>query len=141
MRLVVLDTNVIVSAGIRPDGVPARLIMDWVLDGAVQPVTCPYIVDEYRKVMRREKFHLFRFPPVWLEFLIDESLQLPDPPPWPYHGADPNDLPFLALAAQSGAWLVTGNLKHYPAEIRGKAVALSPAAYLSHLGEKSTPEP
>lgn len=31
MRLAVLDTNVIVSAGIKPGSAPATLIMDWVL--------------------------------------------------------------------------------------------------------------
>ena len=133
MRLVVLDTNIIVSAGIRPEGAPAKLVMDWVLDGQVQVVTSPLIVEEYRAIVERPKFHRFGFPPLWLEFLIEEAMRLPDPEIWPHPGPDPRDLPFLALAHTAGAWLVTGNLRHYPGEIRGGVTVLSPAEYLAHL--------
>jgi uncharacterized protein len=133
MRLVVLDTNVIVSAGIRPDGPPAAIIMDWVLEGQVQLVTCPCVVAEYREVARRKKFAPYGFPPFWLKFLIDESLHLPDPDTWPRAMPDPNGAPFLALAHASGAWLVTGNLKHFPQRSLAKVTVLSPADYLAHL--------
>jgi len=43
VRLAVLDTNVIVSAGIRPGGAPATLVMDWVLEGQIQVVTSPWV--------------------------------------------------------------------------------------------------
>lgn len=133
MRLVVLDTNVVVSAGIRSDGAPAKLVVDWVLDGQVQIVTCPWIVEEYRQVVRRKKFAAYGFPPLWLEFLIEESLLLPDPPAWPHSMPDPKDAPFLALARAAGAWLVTGNLKHFPEKSRAGVTVLSPADYLEHL--------
>jgi putative PIN family toxin of toxin-antitoxin system len=133
VRLAVLDTNVIVSAGIQAEGAPAKLVMDWVLDGLVQVVTSPLIVEEYRAIVQRPKFHRFGFPPLWLEFLIEESMRLPDPARWPLVGPDPKDLPFLALAHSAGAWLVTGNLKHFPEEVRGGLTVLSPTDYLAHL--------
>ncbi len=133
MRLVVLDTNVIVSAGIRPEGAPAKLVIDWVLDGQVQLVTCPLIVKEYRAVVKRTKFYRFGFPPLWLEFLIEESLRLPNPADWPHAGPDPKDMPFLGLAHSAGAWLVTGNLKHFPQRIRDGVTVLSPSDYLEYL--------
>jgi uncharacterized protein len=133
MRLAVLDTNVIVSAGINHGGPPARLMMDWVLEGSVQVVTCPWIVEEYREVARRARFFQYGFPPIWLEFMIDESLRLPDPEAWPHSGPDPKDLPFLAQAHAAGAWLVTGNLKHFSEPIRNGVMVLSPADYLAHL--------
>ena len=137
MRLVVLDTNVVVSAGIKPGSAPARLVMDWVLEGALQAVTSPFVVDEYREVARRPKFKRYGFPPLWLEFLIEESLRLEDPPalpaPVPDPLPDPKDAPFLALAAMSGAWLVTGNFKHFPEGARGEVRVVSPAEYLGHL--------
>lgn len=136
MRLAVLDANVVVSAGINPEGAPATLVMDWVLEGAVQIVTCPSIVNEYREVLRRGKFRRHGFPPQWLEFLIEESLHLSDPPPWPRSGPDPMDPVFLALASQAGGWLVTGNLRHLPPDLRKGTLVISPAAYLCHL-EKS----
>jgi putative PIN family toxin of toxin-antitoxin system len=133
MRLVVLDTNVIVSAGIHSDGAPARLVMDWVLEDQVQIVTCSWIVEEYLQVARRKKFAAYGFPPLWLDFLIRGSLSLPDPEAWPGSIPDSKDAPFLALARAAGAWLVTGNLKHFPEKSRGGVTVLPPADYLAHL--------
>ena len=139
MRLIVLDTNILVSAGIKPGSAPASIGMDWVLEGQAQAVTSPWIVDEYREVFRRAKFRRYGFPPLWLEFLIEESLQLRDPMAWPKPAPDPKDLPFLALAHEAGAWLVTGNLKHFPEAVRDGVRVLSPAGYLAHLGEGQQP--
>ena len=133
MKLVVLDTNVIISAGVSPDGPPAKLVMDWVLRARLAVATCPWIVEEYRTVVRRRKFAAYGFPPSWLEPLIDITLHLPDPAPWPYSIPDPKDAPFLALAHATGAWLVTGNLKHFPEKARAGVTVLSPADYLAHL--------
>ena len=129
----VLDTNVIVSAGITPEGAPAKLLFEWVLKREVRLVTSPLIVAEYREVVERPKFRRYGFPPLWLEWLIDESLRLQDPEPWPQTMPDPTDLPFLALAHASGAWLVTGNLKHFPENERHGVRVLSPADYLANL--------
>lgn len=135
MRLAVFDTNVIVSAGISRTGAPSQLLDDWVLAGQVQLAVCPFVLREYRAVLRRPKFLRYDFPPPWLETLIEESLILDDPDPWPLSRPDPDDASFLALAHKSGAWLVTGNLRHFPASARRGVTALSPAAYLSHLSE------
>ncbi len=137
MRLAVFDTNVIVSAGLKLDSAPYRLVMDWVLAGQVQMATCPLIIGEYREVLWRPKFTRHGFPPNWLEQLVEESLQLLDPPPWPHGTPDPKDTVFLALAKAAGAWLVTGNLKHFPKTARHGVAVLSPAEYLAHLGEGS----
>jgi putative PIN family toxin of toxin-antitoxin system len=134
MRLAVLDTNVVVSAAINAAGAPAKLLMDWVLDGQVQVVTCPSIVAEYQEVVRREKFARYGLPPQWLDSVIDESLHLPEPGKWPHRLPDPKDAAFLALAHKTGAWLITGNLKHYPKAARNGVTVLPPAEYLSHLG-------
>jgi hypothetical protein len=40
------------------------------------------------------------------------------------------------VAHASGAWLVTGNLKHFPAPLRHGVTVLSPAEYLTHLTEQ-----
>lgn len=134
MRLAVFDTNVIVSAGVNPDG-PPSLLVEAALSGEVRLVTCPAIVDEYLDVVRRAKFLRYRFPPPWLQLLIEESLQLPDPEPGPHQLPDPDDAPFLALAHRAGAWLVSGNLRHFPPSARRGVTVLTPAAYLKHLTE------
>jgi uncharacterized protein len=105
----------------------------------VQLVTSPLIVEEYRAIAGRPKFHRFGFPPLWLEFLIEESMYLSDPVRWPHAGSDPKDMPFLALAHSAGAWLVTGNLRHFPQEIRDGVTVLSPTDYLAHLMKDTKP--
>jgi uncharacterized protein len=139
MRLVVLDTNVIISAGIKPDGAPATILMDWVLEGLVQLVTSPQIVAEYREVVQRPKFRRYGFPPLWLESLIEESLQLADTELSLLTCPDPEDTPFLALAHSAGAWLISGNLKHFPESIRNAVTVLSPADYLAYLQDGTRP--
>jgi len=133
MRLIVLDTNVIVSARLSPGGAPAKLVMEHVLTGGVQVATCPSVVQEYLEVVHRPKFARFGFPPPWLEYLIEDSLQMPDPAAWPVELPDAKDSVFLALAHSSGAWLVTGNLKHFPKSVRRGVTVISPAEYLADL--------
>ena len=133
MRLAVFDTNVIISAGIQPDHAPAKLGSDWILEGQVQLVVSPQIITEYREVARRSKFRRYGFPPLWLEFLIEEGLSLPDPPLWPDSLPDPKDACFLSLAHKSGAWLVTGNRKHFPEDKCRGVTVISPGEYLRKL--------
>jgi putative PIN family toxin of toxin-antitoxin system len=134
MRIVVLDTNVIVSASISPAGPPAKIIRNWILGGTVHLVTSPQVVAEYREVIRRAKFLRYNFPPLWLESLIGGSTLFPDSEAWPFACPDPKDTPFLALAHAAGAWLVTGNLKHFPESARNAVRVISPADCLAHLG-------
>jgi predicted nucleic acid-binding protein len=63
MNLAILDTNVVIAAGVNPDGPPAALVQDWVLRGQIAVVVCPGIVEEYRTVVRRRKFAAYGFPP------------------------------------------------------------------------------
>jgi predicted nucleic acid-binding protein len=133
MRLAVLDTNVLVSAGLKLDSVPYRLVMGGVFAGQVQAVTCAAIIREYREVLWRPKFTRHGFPPDWIEGLIEMSLQLPDPAQWPLALPDAADSVFLALAHASGAWLVTGNMKHFPRSARRGVTVISPAEYLADL--------
>jgi predicted nucleic acid-binding protein len=111
--------------------------MDWVLAGQVQAVTCSSVIQEYREVLWRPKFTRHGFPPNWLEQLIEVSLQLPDPRPWPHDIPDPKDAVFLALAKAAVGWLVTGNLKHFPRAARHGVVVHSPAEYLERLEGRS----
>jgi uncharacterized protein len=133
MRLIVLETNVLVSARINSEGVPSKIV-NMVLDGEIQVVTSPCVTAEYIAVASRAKFHAYGFPPIWLGTLIRNSLALADPESFPHPCPDPKDTPFLALAKASGAWLVTGNLKHFPEHLRGGEVVVSPAEYLGRLG-------
>jgi predicted nucleic acid-binding protein len=141
MRLIVLDTNVIVSAGINSAGPPAKIVAGLVLGGMVHTVTSPALSAEYREVARRATFHRYGFPPLWLEYLIEESMRLPDSRSWTCICPDPKDTPFIALEHAAGAWLVTGNLKHFPEAVRNGVTVVTPADYLAHLeGDKGASE-
>jgi putative PIN family toxin of toxin-antitoxin system len=135
MRLIVLDTNVVVSAGIRPGSPPHRLLAHFVLEEQVKIVLSPSVDAEYREVCTRTKFAQYGFPPEWLEILIDGGLVLPEPAKWPHPLPDEDDGAFIALAKVSGAWLITGNLKHYPAAAREGVKVISPGEYLCLLEE------
>jgi hypothetical protein len=56
-------------------------------------------------------------------------------------GPDPKDIPFLALAHDAGAWLVTGNLRYFLEELRQGVTVLSPIDYLAHLVKAAKPKP
>ena len=133
MRLIVLDTNVVVSAGIKPGSVPNRLLAEWIFEGKIKVVNAPSIAAEYRAVCTRGKFAAYGFPPPWLEYLIAESMMLDEPEEWPLALPDSSEGVFLALAKATGAWLITGNLKHYPEELRAGVQVISPAEYLERL--------
>ena len=133
--LVVIDTNVVVSAGINPTGHPARIV-DAALAGAIVPVVCPTVTAEYVAVVMRSIFRKWKFPPLWLDAFISGShLVEQEPPLWPSTGPDPDDLVFLSLAHLTGAVLVTGNVADFPVRIRHGVVVVNPATYVKHLDE------
>lgn len=106
---VVLDTNVLVSGLLSPHGPPGR-IADMVVDDRLWPLYDDRILDEYRSVLRRDRF-AFASSDV-RDFL--EQLQAVGehvvPEVWPGKLTDPDDRPFLEVARTARARaLVTGN--------------------------------
>jgi hypothetical protein len=45
------------------------------------------------------------------------------------------------LVHSAGAWLVTGNLKHFPEVIREGVTVIAPADFLAHLNGKKAAGP
>jgi len=128
----VLDTNVLVSAALKPESGLARIVERVLLRQAPLFVS-PAIVLEYREVLNRPKFRPKGLPPTWFPRLLQVAFHEEDPGPWPLPGPDPDDLKFLALAKLCGAKVVTGNLAHFPEAIRMGVEVQSPAGYLSTL--------
>ncbi len=127
---VVLDTNVIVSGLLSPFG-PAGEIMRLAASGELELCYDARIISEYKSVLLRSKFS---FLPESVEDLIDQirfAGHLTTGRPLAKRLPDRDDEPFLEVAIGGGArYLVTGNLKHYPAEKTGGIKILSPAAFL-----------
>ena len=123
IRLVV-DTNVVVSGLLSAHGPPGRLV-DALVGGVATAVFDDRIFQEYEQVLARPKFG---FAAADVAFVLDAIRRGGEPVDPVLHLAagaqgltlpDPKDLPFLevALAARADA-LVTGNLRHFPANRR-----------------------
>ena len=142
-RRVVLDTNVVVSGLLNSFGAPGR-VLDLALAGELTVAYDDRVLSEWREVLQREKFG---FSPAdvgsLLAFFEEEGLRVA-PSPLGVELPDPDDLPFLEVAREAGATLVTGNLKHYPPESRRGVEAMGPAAFLEgwtrETGNRTTEE-
>jgi putative PIN family toxin of toxin-antitoxin system len=126
---VVLDTNVIVSGVMTAHGTCARII-DMVGDGALEMYADDRILDEYDSVLHRPELRIApeSISPV-LELIRHTACLIAATPLAP-ELPDPDDLPFLEVAAAADAPLVTGNARHYPERARQGVTVLSPAEFL-----------
>ena len=114
----VIDTNVLVSALISKNRAsPTVKVIEAVLDGRIIPLYHADIIAEYDAVLRRKKFHLqpdtiSTFLSVFTQFGREVF-----PTPTGEILIDQDDLIFYEVAMetqQDNAYLVTGNMKHYP---------------------------
>ena len=126
---VVLDTNILVSALLSPFGPPAR-VFDLALAGEIRLVYDDRIVAEYREVLVRPRFG-FALEAIadvmaFIEAEGESVIALPLAVVLP----DPDDLPFLEVAAQADATLVTGNRVHFPEAVCGLVRVLAPAEFI-----------
>lgn len=128
--LVVLDTNIVVSAGIQPALHSARIV-DAALAGLVVPVLCPAIAADYIEAVNHPRFKTWKQPPLWLNALV-AGAHVVEQDQWPSPG-HPDDKVFLALAHRTGAILVTGSMADYPKDIRHGGVVMDPGTYVQHL--------
>jgi putative PIN family toxin of toxin-antitoxin system len=115
----VLDTNVLVSALLTPEGVCARLIL-LIMDGAAVPVVDARILGEYERVLHRPKFGLAPGAVDGVLQFLEEATQPQVSVPLNVILPDASDLPFLEVSAAADARLVTGNLRHFPESARKK---------------------
>jgi putative PIN family toxin of toxin-antitoxin system len=114
MIRVVIDTNILVSALLQPEGLPAA-VLTLAFSGDVQLCISEAIYAEYDEVVRRPRFkrsadviegmlRSIRKLGHWVtpSILVDEC-------------TDPDDNMFLECAQAAAAdYVVTGNLRHFP---------------------------
>ena len=113
----VIDTNVVVSAllSIDANSNPA-VVLRAVLQGRIIPVFNEEILDEYMKVLLRDKFH---FNKSYIDIIIShikriglkaERVKILDE-----IFPDSKDIVFYEVAmSKDDTYLVTGNTKHFP---------------------------
>lgn len=130
---VVLDTNVLVSGLISPNGPPGSVL--GLLESApIVPCFSAIVFGEYREVLARPEFG---FPHPVVERLLERIVAAGELIPEEPLGArlpDPKDEPFLATAVSAFAdFLVTGNLRHFPPHLRAGVRVVSPREFLEAL--------
>lgn len=124
---IVLDTNVLVSGLLSPFGPPAEVVRQ-VAAARLRLCWDVRILCEYREVLVRPAFGFDRNDVMILLDHIEREGELVTPEPLPVPLPDSDDEPFLAVARTGGVdALVTGNLRHFPEELRHGVVVLSPA--------------
>jgi putative PIN family toxin of toxin-antitoxin system len=132
---IVVDTNVLVSALIRAEGIPAR-ILDVILTGQVKIVLDHRIYAEYQDVLLRPEFG---FAPEPVDNLLDFLLQSGERVYTINTSValrDPYDGKFLEVAIDGSAdFLVTANLKHFPPRQRHGAHVVSPREWWDQWSE------
>lgn len=114
----VIDTNVLVSALLATlkdkESSPLKILHS-VLDGAIIPIFNDEIITEYREVLHRPKFH---FPEESIEQVL-KAIRT-----FGIHSDritsedicnDPKDVVFYEVTLSvDDAYLITGNIKHFP---------------------------
>ncbi len=128
----VIDTNVVVSAllSIDSNSNPA-IVLRAVLQGRIIPVFNEEILDEYMKVLLRDKFH---FNKSYIDIIIShikriglkaERVKILDE-----IFPDTKDIVFYEVAmSKDDTYLVTGNTKHFPK----KPLVVTPAEMVEIL--------
>ena len=112
----VIDTNVLVSVLLaKSEGSSVIKLIDAVLNGKIIPLFNNEIVAEYTEVLSRPKFN---FDKEMRELLVERIVFLgedADRTAYPESLPDEDDRVFYEVAlGTDDAYLVTGNLKHFP---------------------------
>jgi putative PIN family toxin of toxin-antitoxin system len=131
---IVLDTNVLVSGFLSPDGPPGAILRS-ILAGSISLCFDERILTEYREVLTRGRFALaservdavLEFIEANGESVLAETLRVELP--------DATDTMFVEVASAAGAdCVVTGNRKHFPDErLEGLRVLLPRAFVEEHM--------
>jgi len=116
MIKVVLDTNIIVSAALSPKGNPAKIINIIADTDEVQIYYSMAIIDEYQEVLSRERLKIAVETQICITRAIKEIGILIEPAASDMPLPDEGDRIFYDTSKTAGAYLITGNRKHYPDE-------------------------
>lgn len=132
---IVLDTNVLVSGILSPNGPPAAVLRALLTE---RVILCfdERIVSEYRDVLTGSKFSFDRDLIEELIGFLEASGSPTLATPLAVTLPDPWDQMFIEVAISSNAdFLVTGNLKHFPEPARAGVSVVSSRAFLELLLE------
>ena len=124
--LVVIDTNILVSALWSRTGAPAKVV-SMILSGEMVPCYDYRILCEYREVLQRPKFGFSKGEINSLLEWFESNGRSVLAEPLDEVFIDETDKKFYEVAKFCGAVLVTGNLKHFPED----SLVMSSAEFLN----------
>ncbi len=137
MLKVVIDTNVLVSALLKPDSVP-ELILSLILEEEMVLCLSEPIATEYEEVLKREKFKKLDRQKVkdLLSRLKSQARWVSPTVRLQAAKGDPEDNKFLECAEEAEAdFFITGNIKHFPPGKFKGTIILRPAQFLSAIAK------
>jgi uncharacterized protein len=113
LRLV-LDTNVVISAALKPEGLQ-RTVFLLAISKPARLYVSEAILAEYRMVLARPELRIRRGLQMQFLDLVANRARLVSPTRLVSASSDPDDDKFLECADEARAdYLVTGNLRHFP---------------------------
>ncbi len=129
---IVLDTNVLISSLLNPNGVPAK-ILNLILSQKIILLFDNRILNEYYNVLKRDKFKFSDelILPL-IDFMKHEGTYI-NAIPLKEKFTDEDDKKFYEVFISGSAdYLVTGNMNHFP---KDKQI-VKPAVFLNYIFEK-----
>jgi len=115
-KRVVVDTNILVSAALSPNGNPAKIIALISSGEEIQVYYSREILAEYKDVLSRQKLNIAAETQTRIMNAIISTGTLITPTSSEIPLPDESDRVFYDTAKESGAVLITGNTKHFPEE-------------------------
>lgn len=130
----VIDTNVLVSALLSKDlNANTIQVIKAIIDMRITPIYNDEIFQEYEDVLSRDKFHfteenIMNFLSIFKSNGINVNRTKVEEEIFP----DPKDIVFYEVAmSKEDAFLVTGNIKHFPT----KPFVVTPAQMMAILNQ------
>ena len=115
MQKVVIDTNVVISSNLSLSGNPGEIMRQF-YSGVLQLFYTSEILTEYKRVLAYKKFNFAIETQTAILRAIEIGGTLVAPPTSTIPFNDEADRIFYDTAKFSKAILITGNMRHYPAD-------------------------
>lgn len=133
---VVLDTNILVSGLISPEG-PCGRVLRLLVEDMFELCVDERIIREYEAVLPRPELHVDPEDVIGTLELIRETGEVLAALPLPVRLPHEDDRAFLEVAAAAGAVLITGNKRHYPKRERGSVTVVACNEFLDLLRQSA----
>ena len=129
MLKIVLDTNIIISAALSPNGTPAKILSSIGMSYDLQLLYNNEILTEYKDVLSRPRLNIAAdIQNRIIKTIINVGI-IANPVASDFPMPDETDRIFYDIAKTNDAILVTGNIKHFPTE----SFITTPSDFLSFV--------